>query len=53
MLKAEVSRSVRDMRQKMLTAAHNRIISANETLRQGDCAWLTVPAAMFRACRAG
>ena len=46
MLKIKVDRSVRDMRQKMLTAAANRINTANETFLQGDCAWLTVPAAI-------
>ena len=43
MRESKSARASHDARSKMLTAAHNRINVANETLSVGDCAWLTVP----------
>ena len=43
MAKMKMTRSVRDMRQKQLVAAQNRINATNETFQVGDLAWLTVP----------
>jgi hypothetical protein len=45
----KVARSVRDARKKMLVAARNRINSSNETINQGDFAWLTVPDDVVKA----
>jgi Integrase core domain len=49
MLRTKVARSVRDTRQKMLTAAHNRVNLSNETISIGDCVWLTVPEEVVKA----
>jgi transposase InsO family protein len=48
MVRTQVARSVRDMRNKMLVAAHNRVNLNNESFQVGDCAWLTVPPAIVK-----